>query len=207
KEPLRMVEGFAELLDRRYADQLDEAGRDHLSHIIQGAARMRRFIRALLEYGRVSQDESPLEPVDLSELVSEVLLDLERKIEETGGHVSVGALPVVHARQIALHQVFANLLGNALHYAGEAPPAVEITAEEDGDDWVITVSDAGIGIPEAEQERIFESFIRGHGAQGSGSGLGLALSREAVRRLGGDIWVTSTPGEGSSFHVRLPKER
>ena len=107
-----------------------------------------------------------------------------------------------------LRQLFQNLVSNALKYTDEPSPTVRVTAERDGDAWVVSVADDGVGIDPAEQDRIFEVFQRLHTyEEHAGTGIGLALCKRIVERHGGDIRVDSEPGAGSTFLVSLPSER
>ncbi|MCU4744527.1 sensor histidine kinase [Natronoglomus mannanivorans] len=206
QEPLRMVSSYLQLIDGRYGDDLDDDGEEFLAYAIDGADRMKEMIDGLLEYSRIDTQGEPFAPVDLDEVLAAVRKDLELKIEETDAAIEADALPRVHGDERQLRQLFQNLVSNAIQYSPSAP-RVEITTERDGDEWVVSVHDDGIGIDSAEQERIFEVFQRLHGPdERPGTGLGLALCRRIVERHGGEIWVESEPHEGSTFSFTLPVE-
>ena len=119
--------------------------------------------------------------------------------------MTVESLPTVEGDASQLRQLFQNLVSNALEYSDEEPPRVEVTAERDGDTWVVSVRDDGIGIGPAEQQRIFKVFQRLHSQEEyAGTGIGLALCKRIVERHDGEIWVESEPGNGSTFYVTLP---
>ncbi|WP_225334573.1 PAS domain-containing sensor histidine kinase [Halomicrobium urmianum] len=205
QEPLRMVSSYLQLIERRYADAFDEDGREFLTFAVDGADRMREMIEGLLKYSRVDTRGDPLERVDLDDVVADVRADLQFKIEESGAEIDAGSLPAVEGDADQLRQLFQNLIDNAIEYSGDAPPSVEISAERDVDRWRIAVSDDGIGIDPAETDRIFEVFERLHTAdEHDGTGIGLALCKRIVERHGGDLWVESEPGEGSTFALTLP---
>jgi len=204
QEPLRMVSSYLQLVESRYADELDEDGREFIEFAIDGADRMREMIEGLLQYSRVDTRGNPFESVDLDEVFSDVRQDLEVKVRETDADVTVGDLPRVHGDASQLNQVFQNLFSNALEYSGDEPPRVHVDAERAGDRWIVSVGDEGIGIDPADAERVFEVFQSLHGHEEAGTGIGLALVKRIVERHDGDIWVDSAPGEGATFSFTLP---
>ncbi|SIR05986.1 sensor histidine kinase [Natronorubrum daqingense] len=204
QEPLRMVSSYLQLIDRRN-DDLDAETEEFLKYAVDGADRMRRMIDGLLRYSRVETEGEPLEPVDLETVFEEICDDLSVKIAECDGEVTADDLPRVEGDEAQLRQLLGNLIRNALEYSGEEPPSVHVTAERNGADWRLSVSDDGIGIDPAEQERIFEMFQRLHTREEhEGTGLGLALCERIAERHDGTISVDSTPGNGSTFTVTLP---
>jgi len=127
------------------------------------------------------------------------------RIDESNAEITADDLPCVDGDVSQLRQVLQNLLSNAIEYSGDEPPQVDISATRDDERWLISVQDTGIGIDPDEQERIFEVFQRLHTyEEHSGTGIGLALSQRVVERHGGEIWVDSEPGEGSTFSFTLP---
>jgi len=199
-----MVSSYLQLVESRYADELDEDGREFIEFAIDGADRMREMIEGLLQYSRVDTRGNPFESVDLDEVFSDVRQDLEVKVRETDADVTVGDLPRVHGDASQLNQVFQNLFSNALEYSGDEPPRVHVDAERAGDRWIVSVGDEGIGIDPADAERVFEVFQSLHGHEEAGTGIGLALVKRIVERHDGDIWVDSAPGEGATFSFTLP---
>ncbi|NHN47555.1 PAS domain S-box protein [Halostella sp. JP-L12] len=205
QEPLRMVSSYLQLVERRYADELDEEGREFIEFAVDGADRMRNMIEGLLEYSRVETRGEPLVPVDLDALLEDVLEDLQIRIEEADADVRAEQLPPVEGDASQLRQVLQNLLSNAITYSGDEPPEIRVAAEREGDEVVVSVHDSGVGIDPEDQERVFEVFQRLHGREEhSGTGIGLALCERIVERHGGDIWVESEPGEGATFSFALP---
>jgi PAS domain S-box-containing protein len=204
QEPLRMVSSYLQLVERRYADDLDAEGRAIIEVAVDGADRMRDMIVGLLQYSRVNTRGDPFEVVDLDAVFADVRQDMEVKIDESGAAVTSEALPRVYGDPNQLNQLFQNLLDNAIEYSGDAPPRVHVSAEPDGDRWVVSVRDEGVGIEPADQQRVFEVFQslqnrRDH----HGTGIGLALCKRIVERHGGDVRVESEPGEGATFSVSL----
>ena len=205
QEPLRMVTQYLQLLERRYGDALEAEAAEFVDFAIDGAERMSSMIDGLLAYARVERSGDPFEPIDLETVLADVVADLSVRIDESEATIDVASLPRVEGDPNQLRRVFQNLLSNAIEYSGDAPPRIHVDADRDGDDWILTVRDEGIGIPRDERDRVFEVFERLHGNDESeGSGIGLALCRRIVERHGGEIWVESEPGEGATFRFTLP---
>ncbi|MDQ3849693.1 MAG: ATP-binding protein [Actinomycetota bacterium] len=202
--PLTTISMYAELLERSHGGEGN--GTLELVEGIRGATQQARaLIRDLLEYSRAGRGTLSLEAVPLERVVRQATQALAGAIEEAGGHVSVGALPVVRADRANLCRVFQNLIGNAVKFAGERPPEVSVEAQRDGDQWRIAVRDNGIGMNPEHTGRIFEPFQRLHGEEEyAGTGIGLAVCERIITQHGGRIWVTSRPGEGSVFEFTLP---
>ena len=143
--------------------------------------------------------------VDLEAVLEDVLTDLERRIEEADAEIEVHALPRVSGDASQLRQLFQNLVANAVEYSSDGSPGIVVDAERDGEEWIVSVHDNGIGIDPDDQARIFEVFQRLHSREEHpGTGIGLALCKRVVERHGGEIWVESEPGDGSTFSVSLP---
>ncbi|MFP8957532.1 PAS domain S-box protein [Natrialbaceae archaeon A-CW3] len=205
QEPLRMVSSYLQLIERRYADTLDDDGEEFLAYAIDGAERMREMIGGLLEYSRVETRGDPFETIDLDAVIADVLDDLRVTIDEHDADISVESLPTVQGDVGQLRQVFQNLLDNAIEYSGNDTPRVHVSADRNGDDWTITVRDEGIGIDPDDADRVFEVFQRLHTHdEHAGSGIGLALCRRIIERHNGKIWLESDPGEGAAFSFTLP---
>jgi len=205
QEPLRMVASYLQLLERRYADDLDETAREFIGYAVDGARRMKDLINSLLQYSRVGRKEGEFREVALGALVDEIVEDLERRIEDTGATVTRDPLPTVYGVPDQLRRVFQNLIENALTYHGEDPPVIHVAGTPEEGGAHITVRDEGPGIPPEGQDKIFRIFkqLDPHGTGHDGSGMGLSITRKIVERHNGDIWVESTPGEGATFHVTL----
>lgn len=217
QEPLRKIQTFGEMLASKCRPSLDEEDRDYIRRIQDAAGRMSRLIRSLLAYSRVTTKAQPLRPVDLNEAVRTAMSNLEIRIRETQGEISVNALPVVEADEDQMIQLFQNLIGNALKFRQEGiPPCIRIGLNSLGKKesleaaavHEISVEDNGIGFNEKHGERIFAPFERLHGQrQYEGAGMGLAICRKIVERHGGTIKAKGSPGNGSTFTVRLPANR
>ena len=196
-------------MTKQYAANLDDQGRDYLSRMNGAAARMQRLIEALLSLSRVTTKKQETELIDLAPLVSDVLSDLEVRIQSTGGRVTVGELPRIEGDAVQIRQVFQNLIGNALkfHKPGE-PPVVQVYAlRRSPGQAQIYIEDNGIGFDEKDAERVFLPFHRLHGRlEYEGTGIGLTICHKIVERHGGTIHAESTPGKGSRFVVTLPTQ-
>ncbi len=210
KAPLRALETFSHLLREEYGDKLDSKGREYLRYLSQAAVRMAILIDDLLQYSRVGRRGLHFQWVDLKEVVDEALEYLWDGIEERGAEVEVAdPMPVVWGDKSTLVLLFTNLVSNALKFSkpGEVP-RIEISWEERGRNYVVTVSDNGVGIDPAHHQRIFQVFQRLHTEEEvPGTGMGLAICKKVVEIHGGEIWVESSPGEGSRFRFTLPKKR
>jgi len=208
QEPLRMVASYTQLLARRYRGQLDDTADEFIGYAVDGANRMQTLINDLLAYSRVGTRGKPLAPTDAGAVFKAARANLRVAIEESGAEVSSGPLPTVMGDQTQLVQLFQNLIGNAIKFRGEELLQVHVEAERQGRRWLFSVRDNGIGIEPQYAERIFVIFQRLHGrTEYSGTGIGLAVCKKIVERHGGNIWVESEPGEGSTFYFTLPSPR
>jgi len=164
------------------------------------------MIQALLEYSRVGTRGKPLEPTDCGEVLDRVLRDLQLSIEENEAVVTHDSLPTIPIDDMQIGQLFQNLISNAIKFRNEEPPHVQITAKEQGENWLLSVHDNGIGIDPEYQDRIFVIFQRLHEREEyPGTGIGLSVCKKIVERHGGKIWVDSEVGKGSIFHFTIPK--
>jgi signal transduction histidine kinase len=208
QEPLRKVRTFGDRLQARYGHVLDDTGNDYLTRMQNGSTRMQALIDALLTYSRVTTKAQPLVPVNLNDVVTDVLSDLDVAIETLHATVTVGPLPSVAADSTQMRQLFQNLLGNALKFhKPDRAPHVSITSSrcDNAGCYEIVVADDGIGFDIQYAERIFQVFQRLHGrSEYEGTGVGLAICRKIVERHGGSIRAESTPGSGARFIISLP---
>lgn len=206
QEPLRMVNNFLTLLQKKYDDRLDDNARLYISFAADGAQRMQARVQGLLDLAKVGAGDKK-EDIDLEELMQDALRDLSISIAEKQAVIVTGStLPVIFADKSQIYLVIVNLLGNALKYTKETSPRIEVSCEEQAEQWQISVKDNGIGIEERYYEKIFEMFQRLHQRdQYSGTGIGLAIVKKIVEGAGGRIWVNSRPGMGSCFYFTVPK--
>jgi PAS domain S-box-containing protein len=208
RSPLNSVNTMAQLLSRRFGDQLGEQGKEVIGLITGAAGRMTQLIDDILSFANASEvNRGPVLPVPLKEVLERALLNLADDIKESGARVESDALPCVLAHETPMLQMFQNLIGNALKYRAEAPPRVLVSAEEHGSECVISVKDNGIGIAPEYAEEIFKPFKRLHGPEYPGSGIGLASCKKIATAYGGRIWMESEPGNGSTFFFSVPSAR
>ncbi|AKB27682.1 sensory transduction histidine kinase [Methanosarcina siciliae T4/M] len=204
QEPLRMIASYLQLLQRRYQGELDERADKYIYFAVDGASRMQSLINDLLEFSRVTTKARELEPTDCESILKYVLSDLEFSIKENEATVSYDSLPEIMADGTQLTQVFQNLISNAIKFRSKETPKIHVSAENEGDKWRFSVQDNGIGIDPKYAEKIFELFKRLHKREDyPGTGIGLSICKKIIERHGGDIWVESEPGRGSTFYFTL----
>lgn len=206
RAPLRAMQGFSQALIEDYAGRLDATGRDYVLRITNAAQRMDGLIQDLLAYSRLSRTQLKTEPVDLESVLDRVLMTFASEIRSKHALIEVGRpLPAVWAHPSTLEHVLANLVSNALKFVNPGTaPRVRILAEERGGTVCLSVIDQGIGVDPQYHERIFGVFERLHGPETfPGTGIGLAIVRKGVERMGGRVGVESQPGQGSKFWVKL----
>jgi PAS domain S-box-containing protein len=213
QEPLRKIVVFGERLKEKSSETLAPESLDYLDRMQKAAGRMQILINDLLTFSRVTTKAHPFAPVNLAETASEVVNDLEGRIELVKGRVELGALPVIDAEPLQMRQLLQNLIGNALKFRRpEEPPVVKVEAQiisapdSPGKKLCqLSVSDNGIGFDEKYLDRIFNVFQRLHTRnEYEGTGMGLAIVRKIALHHGGDITAKSKPGQGASFILTLP---
>lgn len=205
QEPLRMVSSFAQLLEKRYKGELDDDADDFIGFIVEGAQRMKDLIDDLLTFSRLSTASREFRPTNMNKVLEDVLLSIKPSVEAENAIISHDDLPTVQCDPSQLRQLFQNLISNAIKFH-EKPPEIHIFAEESDGKWRFGVSDNGIGIHPDHQDKIFDIFKRLHTREEyEGTGIGLSICKRIVEIHGGDIWVKSKPGEGSTFYFTLPK--
>lgn len=207
QEPLRMVISFTQLIKEKYADKLDEQGRNYINFATSGASRMRHLIQDLLAYARVGNEAETIIRVDLNSLITTIEESIMSSLVQADASIVWPKLPEVLADPVRISSVFQNLIGNAIKYRKpDTAPKVTIRVSAEKDTWVFCVCDNGLGIAEEYWLKIFEPFKRLHrNEEYSGTGMGLSICRKTIERMGGRIWVTSELGQGSQFHFTLPK--
>jgi light-regulated signal transduction histidine kinase (bacteriophytochrome) len=213
QEPLRKIRAFSDRLTTRYRDELAEPARNDLDRINQAAARMQTLIDDLLAYSRVSTQGKLFTSVDLGKVCSEVIGDLETRIDTMQAQVHVSTLPTITADATQMRQLLQNLIGNALKF--QVPgrrPEVSVSCESvtvHGQPGIrLQVADNGIGFERQFADRIFTPFQRLHTRlEYEGTGIGLAIVRRIVERHRGSIEAIGEPGVGARFFVTLPGEQ
>ncbi|TAE94536.1 MAG: PAS domain S-box protein [Oscillatoriales cyanobacterium] len=203
--PLGTIAGYAQLLERRSHKQLDALGNKFAANIVNSCVRMQALIDDLLEYSRVGRSQKPFELIDCNQVFEDACANLQLAIGKNQASVTRGDLPRVTGDSFQLLQLFQNLIGNAIKYRSSSAPVVQVGAARQGDNWVFSVQDNGIGIAEQYHSRIFQIFQRLHTqTEYSGTGIGLAICQRIVDRHGGRLWVESAPDRGSTFYFSIP---
>jgi signal transduction histidine kinase len=206
QEPLRMIAIYAELLGENQILNLDPESSKCLRIVRESVRRMEILVDDLLMYSRAIHEDSTMERTDVNpqEALLVAIDNLRPQIERSGAEIIAGDLPGVLAQPVHLIQIFQNLIGNALKYHGPEIPRITIAASTSAMECIFSVKDNGIGISAEYFEKIFVPFKRLHGQQYPGSGVGLAICRRILERLGGKIWVESELDRGSTFCFSLP---
>lgn len=208
REPLRTMATFAQLLEKKYKDQLDETAKTYIEFVVQGARNLNNLIEDLLVYSRIQSQENRQETIILENLLREVMDGLKDNIEEQGAKVTFGRLPFeVKANPSRLKQLFQNLLANAVKFRkNDVTPEISVLCREDGSYWEFEVRDNGIGIDPEFHDKIFLLFKKLHSRKNfQGTGLGLAICKKVVEQMGGNIWLKSEAEKGASFFFTMPK--
>lgn len=204
KEPLRMIGSYVTLIERRYADMIDEEGKEFFEYATRGVKQMKQLLDDLLKYMVVETNDYELEDVPLDEVLSSVKANLLNRIKDTNADLIMDNLPNVHGNRSLLILLFQNLISNALKFKSDNQPELRITVTKQGKQHLFAVSDNGIGISKQYQDRIFSIFYRVYGKhQYEGTGIGLSICQKIVGLHGGKIWVESEEGKGSTFYFTL----
>jgi signal transduction histidine kinase len=207
QEPLRMIANYTQLLAERYRGKLDEQADKYIAYSVDGAVRMQALIQDLLKFSRVGKQEIEHRTTDCRAVVEQALMNLQAAVLESRATVRWNSLPVLIADPSQLTQVFQNLIANAIKFHGPEAPVILINAEEKDHEWVLTVSDNGIGIPPENWQDIFVIFRRLHTrTEYGGNGIGLSICKKIIERHGGTLWVEAQPTPGCCFKFTLPTE-
>jgi signal transduction histidine kinase len=205
QEPLRVVTANTNLLARRYRGRLDEQADEYIDHALDGVRRMHGLIQDLLAFSRYAWQEATLRSTDCNEVVAQAMKNLPAVILESGATVKYEGLPKLMANSSQLKQVFQALIGNAIRFRSSAAPVVEISAERQGVEWMLSVADNGIGISSEQAEDIFVIFHRLHAPTAyPGNGIGLSICKKIIERHGGSIAAAPRAGGGTIFKFTLP---
>ncbi len=207
KEPLRMINAYTNILNKKYSQLFDDSAKEFMGYVIDGVSRMEGLLNGLLDYSRVSISEDKIKKLNTQDIIDLALGNLKFSIDKKKAVVKINAkkLPQINGNHVQLIQLFQNLIGNGIKFQGKANPEIILDCREKGEFFLFTVKDNGIGIKEADKKRIFEMFRRLHSKEEyEGTGIGLATCKKIVERHGGEIWVESEPGQGSTFFFTLP---
>jgi PAS domain S-box-containing protein len=210
QEPLRKIRAFSDRLVVKHGPQLDDDARADLDRVVDAAKRMQMLIDDLLAYSRLERRAPEFVELDLTAIAAATAADLEARAAELGGSITVDLLPVVEADEVQMHELFENLITNALKFhRPDVPPEVHIAEHAANESSVTFVcADNGIGFESRYAEQIFSLFERLHGrAEYDGTGIGLAVCRRITDHHGGSIRAEGVPAAGARFYVTLPRRR
>ena len=201
-----MVLTYAQWVAKTAAPKLDHQELEMLNCVRENGARLQTLLAALRQYIYISESgDEQWKAVDCSAAVRTAMSNLEGLISDSGASVIFDSLPTIQSIEILIVQLFQNLISNAVKYRSAEPPRIRISAEARENGWEFSIEDNGVGIEPEYLQYIFGVFKRLHGRQYSGTGIGLAICKSAVDRLGGSIWVESRPGHGSVFRFAIPE--
>lgn len=204
QEPLRSITNFADLLSINSAGKMDSESEVLLKYIQEASVRARQLIQELLAYGGIGVKPSRRQWTDLNSVLQRTLVNLQSAIETAEARISGDPLPSLEVDGVQAGRLFQNLISNAIKYRGTQSPCIHISAKRQNQEWVFSVKDNGIGIDPQYRDQIFKIFKRLHSRKEyPGNGIGLAICKRIVQCHGGNIWVESEPGKGSTFYFTL----
>ena len=204
REPLRMITSFLQLLQKRYSDKLDQDANEFIGFAVDGAKRLDTMTNDLLQYSKITSKKREISPVNFEKVLNEALINLKVPIEETNAVITHDQLPMIEGDKELKVQLFQNLIANAIKYRGDKTPKIHISAIKDGDQYLFSIKDNGIGISQKHLERIFTIFQRLHTREEyEGTGIGLAIAQKIIHQQGGQIWAESKPGKGTTFFFTI----
>ncbi len=206
QEPLRTVLSFIDVIQEDYKDKLDKDMNVYLKYIADASTRMSNLIKSLLDYSRIGH-KGIMETVDCNTLLDNVTADLKYKIDKSQAEIYYTDLPTIEGFDLELRLLFQNLITNAIKFQKKTEiPKILISSEDKRSHWQFSIADNGIGIQEEFQNKIFVIFQRLHNREEyDGTGIGLSHCQKIVQLHGGEIWVTSEKGSGSTFHFTIQK--
>ncbi|MFI5145443.1 MAG: ATP-binding protein, partial [Ignavibacteria bacterium] len=206
QEPLRMVQSYVQLLEKRYKSKLDSDADEFISYAVNGVSKMKNILADLLAYSRLNTKKDEFTETDCNELVKGIADNFNAKAE-TKAEFKIGALPAIRCDANQLFQLFYQLIDNAVKFSGAGSRVVKINGERNEDSWHFSVEDNGIGIDMKYSEKIFSMFQRLHNNEYPGTGIGLAMCRKIAENHGGEIRLESETGKGSIFHFTIAAGR
>jgi light-regulated signal transduction histidine kinase (bacteriophytochrome) len=205
KTPLRNINSFSKLLEKRYKDQLDGNGLEYLGFIVEGTAKMNRLIDDLLRYSKIRHTELKLEMLNMSMMVEGIFLEFSQSMDEKPDFI-FDNLPNVKGDKILIKQVWDNLISNAIKYSSKNEQAqIVVGATKSEEEITYYIKDNGVGFDMKLSSRLFELFSRLHSdSEYAGTGVGLSLADRIVKKHNGKIWAESVVEQGSTFYFTLP---
>lgn len=207
KEPLRNISSFVKLLDRKTVFPDGSSEREYMNFITKNTTQMHHLIEDVLKYSKLSNETKKTDKVDLNNTIENIKFSLSNAYLNRNVSIEVGTdLPTIENHPVRMHLLFKNLIENGIKYNKSDKPKVEINCQRDDDQYVFSIKDNGIGIKKEYFPQIFQMFKRLHNrSEYEGTGLGLSISKKIVDALGGEIWLESEEGKGTTFHFSIPK--
>ncbi|BCL14129.1 sensor histidine kinase [Micromonospora sagamiensis] len=206
QEPLRKVASFCQLLQRRYAGQLDDRADQYIAFAVDGAQRMQRLINDLLAFSRIGRLTTGFTEVDMNKVMADVAGQTEVARQQAEAELTWSELPTIRGEEPLLTNLLTNLVSNSVKFRRpDVPPRVHVSARLCDDEWEITCQDNGIGIEPEFADKIFVIFQRLHSKDAyPGTGIGLAIVKKIVEYHGGRVWVDTDTEEGTAIRFTLP---
>lgn len=205
KSPLRTIASFAQLLERRYKNQLEQEGKEFIDFIVAGVNQMNDVIEGLLQYSHIGNNAEFAEILDLNELLSSIKMRLRADMEAHQVEIHNAPLPKIYGNKLGIIQLFQNLIDNAIKFRSESNPIITISCRhlDDSRKWEFVFADNGVGMSEEFQNKVFLPFQRLSKRKTPGLGIGLAICQKVVKLHHGHIRFTSSPGSGTTFIFTL----
>lgn len=207
KEPLRMIGMYTKLSKKRINGHLDKTTEEYFNYVTDGIDRMQKLLDDLLQYSLMSKTKDDIKDVDLNAIIFVVIHNMMATMKDSQACITINHLPIIEGANSEMMQLFQNLIANSIKFRKPTVvPEIIITATDEGDNYLISLNDNGIGIKKEFQERVFAIFERAHARhEYEGSGIGLATCKKIVESSGGKIWLRSNEGEGTTFYLSFPK--
>lgn len=207
QEPLRMISSYVQLLSRRYKSKLDKDADEFIDYVVNGALHMQTLLNDLLAYSRVGTRNESFKLIDLKAILNRALIYLKVEIDKNMAEITSENLPVLYADEVQMVQVFQNLISNSIKFQANGTPRIHVSADHEGQEWIIKVRDNGIGIDPKYFNKLFAIFKRLHRREEyPGTGIGLAICKKIIDRHKGRIWIESEPGKGATFCFTIKKQ-
>ena len=207
KEPLRMIGMYTGLSKKRMLTLQDKPTVEYMGYVTDGVDRMQRLLDDLLQYSRTGKKQEDNKEIDLNAVLFVVISNLVATMKDTHATIVINELPTIEGSTTEMIQLFQNLIANSIKFRkADVIPEIKITATDEGDNYLISLDDNGIGIKKEFHDRVFAIFERLHSrSEFEGSGIGLATCKKIVAGAGGKIWLDSTEGVGTTFYFTFPK--
>lgn len=207
REPLRSIGSFATLLQRRYHTHLDEDADEFINFITAGVKRMDTLLADLMAYSVVGILQQEMRPVDVNEVIQDIIESTTREKGSLGARINISNLPTIVANRNQIRQLFQHLIDNAIKFRSEATPEIRIEASQQGQYYLFAVQDNGIGMDELYKDKIFSLFLRLHTRKSKykGTGIGLSICKKIVEQHKGKIWIDSELNVGTTVYFTLPE--